>query len=284
MFDKRSCRNFRWVLAAGIVAIGWIVNLRSEAPVPGSSRPAAIPPERSRPGRAQDMRAAFSGIAGETDRIRRDARLLSLAGRWIDASPEEAMGFAFGLPPGEVRDIFLRQLCVTWARKDPDAALAWSDRLDDPAGRRGVRSTVCIAVAESDPRLALGLALRHGCDGGDSDGLLENLSAQWAERDPEAALDWVRTQPGGDWHDRLMARVAFVLSKSDPHSAACRVAGEMEPGPAQTEAILSVLHQWTTVDPRAAADWVRDFPPGGLRDRALGELAGNQSSQVRAVE
>ena len=194
------------------------------------------------------------------------------------------MGFAFGLPPGEVRDIFLRQLCVGWARKDPEEALAWSDRLDDVADRRRICETICIAVAESDPRLALGLALRHGSDGEGGDGLLENLSAQWADREPAAALDWVKAQPGGEWHDRLMARVTFVLSKSDPYSAACRVVEEMEPGPAQTEAILSVLHRWIAVDPRAAADWVGDFPPGSLRERALGELAGDQSSQVPAVE
>jgi hypothetical protein len=283
MFDRRSCRAFQWVLAAGIVATGWIVSPRSEAPVPGSSRPAAISPERPRPGRARDILTAFSEVAGETDRVRRDARLLALAGRWIDASPEEAVGFAICLPPGEVREILLRQLYVEWARKDPEEALAWSDRLAEGSDRREVRSTVCIAVAESDPRLALGLALQHGADGDDGGGLLENLSAQWADREPAAALDWVREQPDGEWHDRLMARVAFVLSKSDPHTAACQVAEEMEPGPAQTEAILSVLHQWTAVDPAAAAGWVRDFPPGSLRDRALHELAGYLSYQQPAM-
>jgi hypothetical protein len=284
MFAKWVRLNFRWAVATGIGITVLTVSLRSEAPMPRISGPAATRPERQRPGRAQDISTAFSGIVGETDCVRRDARLLALAGRWIDASPEDALGFAFGLPPGEVRDTFLRQLCVGWARKDAEEALAWSDRLDHAADRRRVRETICHAVAESDPRLALGLALRHGTDGDGSDGLLENLSMQWADREPAAALDWVRTQPGGEWHDRLMARVAFVLSKSDPYSAACRVAEEMEPGPAQTEAILSVLHRWTAVDPRAAADWVRDFPPGSLRDRALGELAGGPSSQVPTVE
>ncbi|MEO5715137.1 MAG: hypothetical protein ABIT37_16785 [Luteolibacter sp.] len=248
------------------------VYLRSEAPVPENSRPAAPRQEPQRSGRAQDNLTGFSAIAGETDSVRRDARLLALAGRWIDASPEDALDFAFGLPPGEVRETFLRQLCVAWARKDAEKALAWSDRLDDAADRRRVRSTVCIAVAESDPHLAVGLALRHGSEGDDSGGLLENLSAQWADREPAAALDWVRTHPDGEWHDRLLARVAFVLSKSDPHAAACHVAKDMEPGTLQDEAVISILHQWIMKDPQAAASWAAAFPEGDLRSRAMSEI------------
>jgi len=283
MFAKWVRLNFRWAVATGIGITVLMVILRSEAPATGSSGPASTRPERQRPGRAQDISTAFSGIAGETDCVRRDARLLALAGRWIDASPEDALDFAFGLPPGEVRDTFLRQLCVGWARKDAEEALAWSDRLDHAADRRRVRETICNAVAESDPRLAVGLALRHGSDGDGSDGLLENLSMQWANHEPTAALDWVRAQPGGEWHDRLMARVAFILSKSDPHAAACRVAEEMEPGPAQTEAIISVLHQWASLDPTAASEWVEGFPAGQLRERALGELAGCLSLEEPAL-
>jgi len=256
------------------VATCWIVSLWSHASVPTSTAPASARVERQRPGRMRDIRTAFSEIADEMNHVRRDARLLALAGHWIDASPGDALGFAIGLPSGEIRDIFLRQLCVGWARKDPEEALAWSDRLDNRTDRRRVRETICIAVAESDPRLALGLALQHGSDGEGSDGLLENLSAQWADREPAAVLDWVTSQPGGEWHDRLMARLAFVLSKSDPHAAACRVAEEMEPGPAQTEAILSVLFQWKSIDAQAAAAWVQGFPAGQLRERALEELAG----------
>ncbi|MEO6477606.1 hypothetical protein [Luteolibacter sp.] len=260
------------MLATCIVATGWIVRLRHEAPQAESSRPAATRQEPQRSATAQDILTEFSRIAGETDRVRRDARLLALAGRWSDAGPEDALDFAFGLPPGEVRDIFLRQLCVAWARKDAEKALAWSDRLDDAADRRQISSTVCIAVAESDPHLALGLALRHGSEDDDSGGLLENISAQWADREPTAALDWVRTQPGGEWHDRLLARVAFVLSRSDPHTAACRVAKDMEPGTMQDEAVISILHQWIMKDPQAAATWAAAFPEGDLHSRALNEF------------
>lgn len=274
MLDRRVCLVFRRVLATCIVATGLIVCLRDEPGAPVSTGHAPARPERQRPGRGEDIRTAFSEIAAETDSVLRDARLLALAGRWIGARPEDALGFAFNLKSGEVRDTFLRQLCVAWAWKDAEEALAWSERLDDAADRRRIRSTVCTAVAESDPRLALGLALQHGSDGDDGEFLLDNLSAQWADREPAAALDWVRTQPGGEWRDRLMARVAFVLSKSDPHAAACRVAEDMEPGTMQDEAVISVLHQWAMLDAESAARWVETgIPDGQLRERALAELS-----------
>ncbi|MEO7099417.1 MAG: hypothetical protein ABI162_08655 [Luteolibacter sp.] len=70
--------------------------------------------------------------------------------------------------------------------------------------------------------------------------------------------------------------MAFVLSKADPHAAACHVAKDMEPGTLQDEAVISILHQWMTKDPQAAATWAAEFPEGDLRSRALNELQNRQ--------
>ena len=55
-----------------------------------------------------------------------------------------------------------------------------------------------------------------------------------------------------------MARAAFVLAKINPFLAASKVADEMQSSPVQTEAILSVIYQWSMIDIEAAAGWVRD--------------------------
>ena len=52
---------------------------------------------------------------------------------------------------------------------------------------------------------------------------------------------------------------------------------QMEPGPMQNEAMLSVLHQWAKSDLAAASDWAGNLPTGVLRDRAMNELAGLQN-------
>ena len=227
---------------------------------------------------AGDFPTGFHAIARGEDHVHRDAELGELAARWMGKTPLEALDFARQLPAGEVRETFLRQLLVTWAGKDIQAALSWSDQLENEAERKYARSMLCVAFSEQSgkPDQALELALQHGAEEG-GDGLLENLTMQWAARETPAALEWACHQPAGEWRDRLMARVVFVLAKSDPFNAACHVAKEMEPGPMQNEAAISVLHQWAMSEFTAASDWAETLPVGMLRDRAMNELTGLRS-------
>ena len=222
-----------------------------------------------------DFPTGFHAIVLGEDCVRRDGELAELAGRWMEKNPLEALDFARQLPAGEVRETFLRQLLVSWAGKDIQAALSWSDQLENEAERKYARSMLCVAFSEQSgkPDQALELALQHGAEEG-GDGLLENLTMQWAARETPAALEWTCHQPAGEWRDRLMARVVFVLAKSDPFNAACHVAKEMEPGPMQNEAAISVLHQWAMSDFTAASNWAETLPAGMLRDRAMNELTG----------
>lgn len=197
-----------------------------------------------------------------------------LAMRWIKENPENALEFSNEQPPAAVNSLFRRHLLVAWAESDAPAALEWSDQRPGEPDRRATRETICIAVAQTDPRHALELAVGHDADQEESGSLLENLAMQWAEVDLESALAWVNEQPPGEWRDRLTARVAFVLAKSDPYTAACKVAEDMESGPEQTEAIISLLHQWAKLDRERAAAWIADFSSGQLHERALAELQG----------
>lgn len=131
----------------------------------------------------------------------------------------------------------------------------------------------CLALAERDPRGALALAIESHLND-TKPGLIENLTTQWAARDFDAALAWVRQMESGDQRDELFARLVFVASKSDPTAAARLVIREMTPGSRQDEAAISVLHQWALRDFPAAAAWAADFPAGELSERARGEIEG----------
>jgi hypothetical protein len=88
----------------------------------------------------------------------------------------------------------------------------------------------------------------------------------------------VQSQPAGDLHDRLIARVAFALAGSAPFKAACYVAEKMQAGPIQNEAVISVLHQWAKTDIVGASDWAENLQDDVLRERATNELAGLRNS------
>jgi len=131
----------------------------------------------------------------------------------------------------------------------------------------------CLQLAERDPPAALDLAIDTRAFE-NHPGLLESLVAQWAARDFQASHEWALQQEPGPWRDGLMAHVAFVGAQSDPAAAARIVVEEMNPGQQQTEAAISVLHQWGLRDLDAAAAWASSFPAGTLRQRAMAEIEG----------
>ena len=192
--------------------------------------------------------------------------------RASDADPARALNRAAALDSRSERESRVRELLAPWAVRDAEAALDWVATLEDPAARRSARATVCLALAESDPRRSVVLALAHGADEDDQGGLLECLAMQWCGRESAAVVEWVQAQPPGEWRERLLGRVSYVLSKSDPAAAAALVSG-LEPGSAQDEAVIAVLHQWSLKDSDAALRWAGEFPEGALRERALAEIS-----------
>lgn len=164
-----------------------------------------------------------------------------------------------------------------WAARDAAAAIGWATAVP-----REHQPEAWIAVSyglsERQPIEALALAQEHQLN--DQPGTVaEDIVQQWASRDLAAALAWTTAQPAGDERDRFVARVALVLSATDPFQAAQLVSGQMAPGAEQTEAAIAVLHQWAGRDFSRAAAWVDHFPTGTLRDRAVDELAGFEPAE-----
>ena len=151
-------------------------------------------------------------------------------------------------------------------------------QIADPDQRNAAMARVCYQWAEFDPRGAIEHGLAWQLE--DVPGLFENLALQWASADLPAARAWTETQPPSEFRSELVMRIGFALAQKDPEAAAHYVIRETEPGPAQTEAAIAVLHQWFLKDPAAASAWAAGFPPGALRERALQEVGrsrhGNQ--------
>jgi hypothetical protein len=156
-----------------------------------------------------------------------------------------------------------------WARQNAVAALAWLSNAPEGPKRDAVAEMVCAQVAQSDAAQAVALAERFGSV---TNALLENMVHLWADQDTAAACTYATNKPAGEPRDRLLGRVAFVLSKQSPAEAAKLVADLISPGELQDEAAISVLHQWVLLDTNAATAWVQLFPDGALRDRAVREV------------
>jgi hypothetical protein len=165
-------------------------------------------------------------------------------------------------PVGDLRD---------WVARDPHAAVDWA--VQQPAGenRDAVLVAACYEIANFNPTEAVALAEKHALT---NHATLANLAGQWAQRDLRAAHAWVLAKPAGEERNELAARVGYVWSASEPAAAAEFVVREIPPGSVQTEAAISILHQWALRSFDDAAAWVELFPERPLKDRALNELSG----------
>lgn len=197
--------------------------------------------------------------------------------------PARELTDALTLRDRSEREKLLRVLLSGWAACDAEAAMNWVSTLEDPTTRSSTRSTVCLTVAKENPHRAIVLALAHGADKDEHDGLLECLTMQWCEKNTGEVLTWARGQPPGEWRNRLLGRASFVLSKSEPAAAAQIVAG-LEPGDLQDEAAMAVLHQWALQDSAGALRWAEAFSEPTLRERALSEISNLRTLTISLQE
>ena len=216
-----------------------------------------------------------------SDPTARDLALTQLVESWAEHTPRDAAEFARNQTAGARRENLIRRLVLVWVIADPTSALTWVRQLSDPMEQQRTLAEICLGLSEHNPREVLRAALDLHLDK-NGDGLIENLTAQWAAQDLAAAHEWVKQQPVGGWRDGMLARVAFVSSQSNPSQAARWVSTEMQPGRARDEAVISVLHQWTLRDLDAALAWADSFPIGPLRERALSELLSLQPNSPPA--
>lgn len=190
----------------------------------------------------------------------------------IAADRVAAARLVASFPPGDQREQLLRSLAREWAAVDFAGAVGWISTLTESDERKAAFETACFKVSETDPAEAIraweGLAFTA------EEHVLANLVQSWAAKDLEAARAWVSVRPASQARDQAVARIAYVMAQSKPAEASAFVMRELLPGPAQTEAMISVLHQWALRDQPAATAWAASFSDDALRERAINELVG----------
>jgi|GEM_PF-653511 len=126
----------------------------------------------------------------------RDQALSNLGESWSDANPAQAANFAVKLPPGTVRQNALRQAISKWVMSDPDQARNWviNSDLHEDFDQALVSIATDTNLMNKEPERAL----RWASTIFDDDLRFQSLSSVLASlytRDPNAALNYVRTTP-----------------------------------------------------------------------------------------
>jgi len=218
-------------------------------------------------------------------------------------------------------------IAAEWARNDPEGALAWARTLGDNERSKAI-SSVLSEMAASDPAAAAAqLASLGGEDLGRS---YREIAKQWGAKNWQEAQAWVNTLPA-DEQPRALSAAIEGLARENPKLAAAELAkmpadqingdaveaavqGLAREDPANAAkwlvdlkandtggAMRNVMMTWAATDPVAAGQFIREQPPGGLRDdaastyvwsnrtgdpaetMAVAEMIGNDGRRTRSI-
>ncbi len=206
---------------------------------------------------------------------------------------------------GPKAHVLAATLATVWAESDYDAAMEWS-RSRSGRERGSALAGLIGAAFDRDPREAMRL-FGELDEKGDQSRARWTLLDKWTEKDPQAALDFIKTSGGDEkeeyvvlfrhWAEKDLPgslealakldggslqtatqNVVEVWSRSDPQAAARWVAAQPV-GVAGFGVASEAASAWALADPEAASIWVRDLPPGERREGAIFGLASSQSDR-----
>jgi hypothetical protein len=196
----------------------------------------------------------------------------------------------------------LGQVIGTWARRDPDAAIAFLLQLPKAPGSGVIWQVTLQQMSGSNPEIAVSLALKSPA-GSQRISLVETVARGWAELDPLAATRWAESLTDPALRRAALSSALEPLAQTDPRAALAiagrhglksltdplyqAIAGEMAGRPeeamkwmeslpttsAKNAAFGGFIEKWAADNPTTAAAFATNLPPGVRRTTAVATVA-----------
>lgn len=166
----------------------------------------------------------------------------------------------------------LGSLLNAWAEADSRAALAWLDRLPDPAERVSLATEALNMWSSDHPENNLPLAL-HLPAGPQRSSQVAKILERWAKISPDAALAWTRARPQPEFAKLAASLEGARLGETARVEPAAALASwqNLPSGPAKTAAANAIASAWGERDPAAAARWWLAHQPAALDTARLAQ-------------
>jgi hypothetical protein len=135
-----------------------------------------------------EPKAALGAARQLTDEVERETALLALLTEWKhgELAPPRQRAWAianFGLEAGLGMEL----------TKNPELAVLWANELTEGQGRAVVLQHAAVALLDSDPAAAFALSEQFAS--GERRQFYDSFFASWAQKDTDAALQWVAQLP-----------------------------------------------------------------------------------------
>jgi hypothetical protein len=178
---------------------------------------------------------------------------------WAGRDPQAAAAAVAELK-GTANYMALRGVARAWAEENPQAAIAWGERMENAASRKQVLNSVVEQWADSDPQALIAWSKNVQDDELRRSAVSRGIS-QLAAMDVPAALSQIETMPGGEERDQAVMAAANSLGQQDARGAV-QLLNQLEPGIERTQALSRACSIWANSEPRAAVEWLfQNSPP-----------------------
>ena len=96
----------------------------------------------------------------------------------------------------------------------------------------------------------------------------QRRQAAWMEQQPEAALDWVKSQPDSESKTKALEVCIVELAKTD-FTEALALAGSLPEGTWRSTVVADLFNDWAARDPEGAMNWLENLglPPEIMQAR-----------------
>jgi hypothetical protein len=174
--------------------------------------------------------------------------------RWAESLPEDDPGFK--------QEVY-RQVAVGLPPFDLDAAFRWCEaHCDGPYGKE-LRGIIALRWAQLGGGAPVLEWLARAPAGGERDGTLPMILAEWARQEPEQASAWMEAQSAAGnaepWWPLLFPAYAMILLPSSP-SEAIRWAERVQHEGTREALLVRIARDWRSRDEAAAEAWLGASP------------------------
>ena len=200
----------------------------------------------------KDPHEASAEAAKLSDPLLRDAAIGAVLDNWWNGG-KDAVDFILSLEPSEITEKHISRQASSWAKHEPEEALAKARTLGDDSVAKNFTRTVISTIAQDDPATAA-QALQDGQFPSADPKTYESIASQWAGKDIQAASSWADGLTNPDQQGKANEAIINHWAKNDPQAAADWI-GTMEKGKARDHAVGAYTQQLSSVDPAGSLDW-----------------------------